>query len=60
MRGLGVDLRLEFPSELVFQQFLDEGERQGIHRLREHSTTDHIWTLYEPWDLRTWVKRASP
>jgi uncharacterized protein (DUF1330 family) len=51
---------VEFPSELVFQQFLDEGERQGIHRLREHSTTDYIWTLYEPWDLRKWVKRESP
>jgi uncharacterized protein (DUF1330 family) len=50
---------VEFPSEAVFQQFLDEGERQGIHPLREHSTTDYIWTLYEPWDLRRWVKRES-
>ena len=48
---------VEFPSESVFQMFLDEGEQQGIHRLRENSTTDYIWTLYEPWDLRTWVTR---
>ncbi len=48
---------VEFPSESVFQKFLDEGERQGIHRLRQNSTTDYIWTLYEPWDLRIWVKR---
>ncbi len=48
---------VEFPSEAAFQQFLDEGERQGIHTLREESTTDYIWTLYEPWDLRRWVKR---
>ncbi len=47
---------VEFPSEEVFQQFLDEGERQGIHPLREDSTTDYIWTLYEPWDLRGWVR----
>jgi uncharacterized protein (DUF1330 family) len=51
---------VEFPSETVFQQFLDEGERQGIHDLRERSTTDYIWTLYEPWDLRSWVRRESP
>ena len=47
---------VEFPSEAVFQQFIDEAEKQDIHRLREESTTDYIWTLYEPWDLRAWVK----
>lgn len=47
---------VEFPSEEVFQQFLDEGERQDIHPLREDATTDYIWTLYEPWDLRAWVR----
>ena len=26
---------VEFPSEAVFQKFLDEGERQDIHELRE-------------------------
>jgi uncharacterized protein (DUF1330 family) len=49
---------VEFPSDAAFEQFLDEAEQQGIHRLREHSTTDYIWTLYEPWDLRSWVKRS--
>jgi uncharacterized protein (DUF1330 family) len=49
---------VEFPSEAVFQQFLDEGERQDLHALRERSTSDYIWTVYEPWDLREWVKRA--
>ncbi len=51
---------VEFPSESAFQRFLDEGERQGIHPLREQSTADYIWTLYEPWDLRKWVRRESP
>lgn len=47
---------VEFPSEEAFQRFIDEGERQDIHRLRENSTLDYIWTLYNPWNLRAWVK----
>ena len=40
----------------IFQDFLDEAETQNIHLLRENSTTDYIWTLYESWDIRDWVK----
>lgn len=47
---------VEFPSEEVFQQFVDEAERARIHDLREDACSDYIWTLYQPWDLRTWVK----
>ena len=47
---------VEFPSEKIFQDFLDEAENQKIQPLREDSTTDYIWTLYEPWDIREWVK----
>ena len=47
---------VEFKNEKDFQNFLDEAERQNIHSLRENSTTDYIWTLYEPWDIRKWVK----
>ena len=47
---------VEFPSEQIFQNFLDEAETQNIHLLRDNSTTDYIWTLYEPWDIRDWVK----
>ena len=47
---------VEFPDEKIFQEFLDEAEKQNVHRLREESTTDYIWTLYEPWDMREWVK----
>jgi len=50
---------VEFPSEEAFQKFLDEGERQDIHKLRESSTSDYIWTLFEPWDLRAWLSNAS-
>ena len=47
---------VEFPSEDVFQAFIDEAEKQDIHHLRENSCGDYIWTLYEPWDIRAWVK----
>ena len=33
---------VEFPSEEAFQRFLDEAEQQGIHGLREASTSDYI------------------
>ncbi|MEX0958347.1 MAG: DUF1330 domain-containing protein [Burkholderiales bacterium] len=50
---------VEFPSEEVFQAFLDEAEQQDIHDLRENATSDYIWTLYEPWDMRAWVKETK-
>ncbi len=50
---------VEFPNEEAFQKFFDEAERQGIHQLREASTTDYIWTLYEPWDLASWVTERA-
>ena len=46
---------VEFPNETVFQSFIKKAESQDIHSLRENSTTDYIWTLYEPWDIREWV-----
>jgi uncharacterized protein (DUF1330 family) len=48
---------VEFPSQEAFEQFHTEAEKQDIHRLREEATSDYIWILFEPWDLREWVKR---
>jgi len=50
---------VEFPSLEVFEQFIDEAENQNIHGLRENATSDYIWTLYEPWDLRQWVRQSA-
>ncbi len=50
---------VEFPSEEVFQAFIDEAERDDIHRLRETATRDYIWTLYRNWDMRIWVKAGE-
>jgi uncharacterized protein (DUF1330 family) len=49
---------VEFPSEAVFQAFIDEADKQAIHHLRENACTDYIWTLYDDWDVRSWVKGA--
>ena len=50
---------VEFPGEEAFQKFLDEGERQQIHELREGATRDYIWTLFEYWDMRAWVRDTA-
>ena len=50
---------VEFPSLEVFEQFIDEAESQNIHHLRENSTSDYIWTLYHPWDMKEWVKAGQ-
>jgi len=47
---------VEFPSEAVFQRFLDEAQRHDLHALREEATTDYVWTLFAPWDMRGWVR----
>jgi uncharacterized protein (DUF1330 family) len=47
---------VEFPSEEAFEQFHFEAEKQDLHKLRETSTCDYIWILFEPWDLRQWIK----
>lgn len=49
---------VEFPSLDVFEKFIDEAENQDIHDLRENSTSDYIWTLYQPWDMKAWVKEG--
>ncbi len=52
-------IMVEFPSEKVFQAFLDAAEKQDIHKMRETSTSEYIWTLYEPWDMRSWVQYSD-
>lgn len=50
---------VEFPSEDVFQQFIDEADEKDFHDLRETACTDYIWTLYEPWDIKAWVHQED-
>ena len=49
---------VEFPSEEAFEHFYQEAQAQNLHKLREESTSDYIWTLYEPWDIRQWLSAS--
>jgi uncharacterized protein (DUF1330 family) len=50
---------VEFPSREAFQKFHDTASEQDIHRLRESSTTNYIWELFQPWDLKAWVRGSG-
>ena len=44
-----------FTSLGKFESIIDEAENQNIHDVRENSTTDCIWTLYDAWVVkRSW------
>jgi len=49
---------VEFPDEGAFQSFLDRADELHLHALREGATSDYIWQLFKPWDLRAWVKEV--
>ena len=50
---------VEFPGVEVFEQFIDEAETRNIHPLRENSTADYIWTLYDNRDMKAWVREKA-
>lgn len=49
---------VEFPSRRAFQEFYDAGVNQALHGLRESSTSNYVWQLFQPWDLKAWVRSA--
>jgi pimeloyl-ACP methyl ester carboxylesterase len=53
---------VEFPNETAFERFLEHAERDELHALREGATADYIWTLFNHWDMREWVRagKAAP
>ncbi|MCK9502888.1 MAG: DUF1330 domain-containing protein [Porticoccaceae bacterium] len=51
---------MQFGSLEVFNTLMENAERADIHRLREEATDNYIWTLYENWDLASWIgEKAS-
>ena len=46
---------VEFPSPEAFEKFHAPAQYQIVRRLRETSTQDYIWVLFEPWDLQKWM-----
>ena len=46
---------MKFGSMSDFDRLMDRQEENGINQLREESTTNYIWTLYEDWDIGSWL-----
>ncbi len=46
---------VEFPDKEALDFFLHDPKHQAMHELREQSTTNYIWKIFEPWDLDAWV-----
>jgi len=49
---------MQFGSVEVFNTLMENAERADIHKLREEATENYIWTLYENWDLASWIGSA--
>ncbi|GAB5380121.1 MAG: hypothetical protein Alis3KO_24300 [Aliiglaciecola sp.] len=48
-------LVMGFGSEEDFDSFMQRLEANDLHSLRESSTENYIWTLFEHWDLKQWL-----
>tara|TARA_R110002073_G_scaffold216905_1_gene377088 strand:- start:324 stop:644 length:321 start_codon:yes stop_codon:yes gene_type:complete len=46
---------MKFGSMSDFDTLMERQEQNGINQLREESTTNYIWTLYEDWDIGAWL-----
>jgi len=47
-------LVMQFSGVKEFDRFMQLLEDHQLHSLREVSTENYIWTLYENWDLKSW------
>jgi uncharacterized protein (DUF1330 family) len=50
---------VEFPDREAFDLFLNSPLHASMHALRENSTENYIWKIFEPWDLKRWVAYPS-
>ncbi|GAA0854803.1 hypothetical protein [Aliiglaciecola litoralis] len=48
-------LVMQFGDEKDFDLFMHRLEEQNLHMLRESSTENYIWTLFDNWDLKKWA-----
>ncbi|WJG09262.1 hypothetical protein [Aliiglaciecola sp. LCG003] len=51
-------LVMEFANQREFDRFMSRLKDQKLHMLRDTSTENHIWTLYENWNLKHWVNKT--
>ena len=46
---------IRFASREVFDTMIERQNQQGVNLLRERATENYIWTLYEDWDIASWL-----
>tara|TARA_B100001540_G_scaffold12936_1_gene11374 strand:- start:2001 stop:2321 length:321 start_codon:yes stop_codon:yes gene_type:complete len=46
---------MKFESMNEFEHLMSRQEESGVNLLREESTTNYIWTLYDEWDIGSWL-----
>ncbi len=46
---------IKFGSLDVFDAMIERQNEKAINRLREAATENYIWTLYEDWDIASWL-----
>lgn len=46
---------MKFGSMDEFELLMRRQEESGVNLLREESTTNYIWTLYDNWDIGSWL-----
>lgn len=51
-------LVMKFGNEADFDAFMQRLEEEDLHRLRESSTENYIWTLYKHWDVKQWLEMS--
>lgn len=47
---------VRFGTEADFATLMQRLQEKDLHRLREASTTNYIWTLFDDWDLLGFIK----
>jgi hypothetical protein len=46
---------MKFSSMKGFDMLMERQEANDANKLREASTKNYIWTMYEDWDIGTWL-----
>lgn len=46
---------MKFGSMKDFDSLMERQEANEVNKLREVSTENYIWTMYDEWDLGSWL-----
>ncbi len=46
---------MKFGSMNDFETLMERQQASDVNKLREDATENYIWTMYEEWDMGTWL-----